>query len=169
MSTCPSRRAWCGALLVLPLAACGVVPPPTLQAPKLALADLSVRDLTTTELRLAATLRVDNPNGVELPLSDLKVELDLFDRPFGSGEATERRFTVPASGWRELPVEFRIPLTQLPALLREAPRGLSGRLPWRLRGRAGWGSAGFPLSFDRQGELDARAVLRRLLPGGLAG
>lgn len=156
----PARRRCAAALVALSaLAACGAVPPPTLRAPRLEVTDVSIEDIGLSELRFAVTVRADNPNEIDIPLSNLKFDLDLLGRPFASGVAAEPRLTLPARDAREIPIEFAVPTTRLVDLVAAAATGGLSNLSYRLKGSAGWGWSGFPILFEKSGNLD---VLRRI-------
>lgn len=159
----PRRRTWlagaaAGALAPW-LAACSVVPPLDLRAPRLEVADLSIVDLGLSQLRFAVVVRADNPNDVDVPLTDLKFDLDLLGRPFASGIAAEPRLVLPRRAVRDVPIEFSVPTARLVDLVGLLTRGGLGNLSYRLRGNATWGSGFFPVAFEKSGDLD---VLRRL-------
>lgn len=150
------------AALWLP-AACGMLPPPDLKSPKLDISDLSVLKLGLSELRFGLTLRADNPNDVDLPLSNLRFDLELLEQPFATGVVTESKVVIPRRGTKDVPVEFTVPTSRLLDLLKQVPRSDFAKLSYRLRGGAAWGWSGFPLSFEKRGDLDALRSLRELI------
>lgn len=155
-----ARRARLGSLAALALlVACNAAPPLGLIPPRVDVADVSIRDVGFTELRFVVTVRADNPNEIDLPLSGLTFDLDLLGRPFATGIAAEPRLTLPARTVREVPIDFTVPTTRLVDLVGAAATGGLSNLSYRLRGRAGWGWSGFPISFEKSGNLD---VLRRI-------
>ncbi len=134
-----------------------------LKAPVAKVSEVSLKRVSASELVLVATLDVRNPNAVAIPIANLQFELDLLDRPFGEGRATQSLITLPADGVIEVPVEITVPTTRLIELLRALRPGSDGLLPYRIRGSAGWGSEALTLSFERRGEIDALAALREAL------
>jgi hypothetical protein len=51
------------------LLACGILPPSNIVAPRLGLADLSIKSLSLSEVKFQAIVVADNPNTFALPLS----------------------------------------------------------------------------------------------------
>lgn len=159
----PHRRDWlvhvAAAALASGLAACNVVPPLDLRAPKLEVADVSILDVGLSQLRFAVVVRADNPNDVDVPLTDLKFDLDLLGRPFASGIAAEPRLVLPRRAARDVPVEFTVPTIRLVELVGRLTGSGWINLSYRLKGNATWGSGFIPIPFEKSGDLD---VLRRL-------
>lgn len=149
-------------LVAVAAGACAV-PPAGLKAPEAKLSEVAFGRGGAGELVLLATLDVRNPNAVDIPLSNVRFELDLFGRPFGEGRATRSAVTLPAQAVASVPVEFSVPAQRIPEMLREVRAGGEGRVPYRLRGSASWGASPLPLSFDRSGEFDAARGLRDAL------
>lgn len=169
--TNPRRRllAISGALapLVL-LPACSALPPLGLEAPRLSFAGLSVPRAGLDEIEFLLTVIADNPNEVDVPLSNLRFDLELFGLPFASGAARDPRLTLPGRGTRQVPIAFTVPTSALLDLVSRARSEGSGRLEYRLKGSANWGSSPFTIPFEKTGDLDALRRLGKLirLPGG---
>lgn len=163
MSTCPRRRrAVISLACATGLAACSLGPI-GLQAPVARITDVTLRRVNAGELVLLATLAVQNPNAVDIPVANLRFELELLERPFGEGRATQTLITLPAHATIEVPVEVTLPAARLPELLRAFRQAGDGMLPYRIRGSAGWGSQALTFSFERRGEIDALGALRDAL------
>ena len=60
-------------------------------------------------------------------------------------------------------MEFTVPTARLVDLLGAAASGGLWNLSYRLHGSAGWGWSGYPVTFDKRGDLDALRRLRDLL------
>jgi len=151
------------ACLALAAAACGVVPPIGLKPPKVTVADLAVRSLGLSEIRFALVLDAQNPNDVDVPLSNLRFDLDLMGRPFASGAALEPTVTLAAGTTQPVPIEFAVPTSRLLDLLREFGQADQRRLDYHLRGSANWGKSPFSIPFERRGEFETLQKLRELL------
>jgi len=156
-------RLLAAAGLALAAAACGLVPPIGLQAPKVTVADLSIRSLGLKEIRFALLLDARNPNDVDVPLSNLRFDLDLLGRPFASGAALEPTVTLAAGATRSVPIEFAVPTSRLLEVLREVRGSERAPLDYRLHGSANWGKSPFSIPFERRGELETLRKLRELL------
>lgn len=148
---------------LLALAACGVLPPANLIAPRLSFSDLAIRDVGLSEIRFALQVSAENPNEVDIPLRNVAFELDLLGSAFASGTVAGGQVDLPAHGQREIPVEFTVPtmrLIEVFARLRDA--SLEGPV-YRLRGSATWGHSGIAIPFERSGDLEALRRLRQIL------
>lgn len=138
----------------------GMLPPRDLKAPSVSVAGLSVDSVTAERARFTVRLATENPNAVDIPLSNVRLDFSLLGQPLLAGAPVEAEFTLPAKGSREVPVSFTLTSADLRAVVSKL---LSGPLPdtvWTLRGTAQWGVWPLPIPFERSG--DARSV-RRLL------
>ncbi|HWS76543.1 MAG TPA: LEA type 2 family protein [Quisquiliibacterium sp.] len=163
-----SRRRLLAAGFALPaLAACSAFPPLDLKAPKLSFAGLSVPRIGLSDIDFLLTVLADNPNDVEVPLSNLQFELDLLGAPFASGGAREPTVTLPRLGTREVPIAFTVPTSRLLDLVSKARGEGGGRFEYRLRGSANWGNSPFRIPFEKTGDLEALRQLQKIfrLPG----
>lgn len=146
---------------------CAWVPPPGVKPPVLSVSDFAIRDLGRDEIRFALTLDAENPNDFDVPVTDLRFELDLLGRPFASGNAKQRKVVLERNATRPLPIEFTVPTSRLVAFVRELSLVELTALSYRLKGSANWGDGIFTIPFERRGELDVmrkfRDALRPLL------
>ncbi len=62
-------------LLTCLLNACSALPPANLQPPEVAVADLALADIGLERLRFLVTLDAINPNDVDIPLTDVRLDL----------------------------------------------------------------------------------------------
>lgn len=160
---CSRRRALLLAGAVAPvLAACGLVPPIGLKSPRVSFTGLAVTGLDLREIRFRVALLAENPNDVELPLSNLRFDLDLLGEPFASGAPPSGRATLPAAGELEIPVVFVVPTSRLVDALGRLRLGSDASIDYRLSGSANWGSSPFTLRFERRDRIDPLRRLRNL-------
>lgn len=145
------------------VAACGLLPPPGLKSPQVKIGEVSIRRITSSEIGLLVTLDTVNPNDLEIPLSNLRVDLDLLGRPFGEGRAVEPNLLLPPKSERPIPIEFTVRTARIVEAMRDLRLGSDSTFPYVLRGSANWGTSPLPLRFERTGELEALRGLRNLL------
>ena len=138
---------------------CNSLPPPDLRTPRLEVADVSIRDVGLSELRFAVIVRADNPNDVDIPLTNLTFDLDVLDRPFASGIAVQPRVVLPRLARSDVPIEFTVPTMRLLDTVGQLATGRLSNLSYRFKGSANWGNSFIPIPFEKSGNLD---VLRRL-------
>lgn len=158
------RRSWIAAAgAAVLLGGCGALPPPNLEAPRLRFSDFHIEELGLGEIRFVLAVDTENPNDVAIPLRNIDFALELLGRPFADGTVLERAMTLPALGERTIPVRFTVPTSRLLALLRELRTVEPASWGYRLSGTASWGWSGFPLRFDRSGDLEVLRELGELL------
>ena len=153
-------RALTVALFVSIFPGCAALPPANLQAPEVGVSDLELTDIGLDQLRFRVTLNALNPNEVDVPLTNVRLDLTVFDVALAQGTTIERRVTLPAGGRQRVPVEFTVPTSKLLDLIARFKTGNWDDFTYRLVGQANWGNTPFGVPFERTGNLD---VLKRLL------
>jgi LEA14-like dessication related protein len=135
---------------VLGLTACSSLPF-NVQAPRMSVADVEVRQLGLFEQRFDVGIRLGNPNDFDLTIEALEFELEVNGRPFarGEGHTTTR---VPALSSSVLRVDAFMSSQNLVRQIRTLPpETLKDGVPYRIKGRVktdkmpGW------LPFDHPG------------------
>jgi LEA14-like dessication related protein len=167
-----ARRRTLGRLLAAGLAgvgttACGsLLPPADLKPPTVAFSDLAIDSVTAERVRFTVRVATQNPNTIDIPLSNLYFDLAILGRPLALGKVAEQRFVLPAGGEKELPLAFDVATADLRAVIA---RLLAGPLPetvWELKGTVNWGVSPLPLPFSRRGDASSLRRLRELLLRG---
>jgi LEA14-like dessication related protein len=152
------------ALAGLAASACGaLLPPADLKPPSVAFSDLSIDSVSAERVRFMVRIATQNPNPIDVPLSNVYFDLAILGQPLALGKVAEQRFTLPARGARELPIAFDVATADLRAVIA---RMLSGPMPetvWELKGTANWGVNPLPLPFSRKGDASSLRRLRELL------
>lgn len=138
-------------VFLLAFAACATLPG-RLEPPKLTLAGISLIEAGLFEQRFNLRLRVQNPNDVDLPIQGLTYEVELNDKPFGSGVAN-KPVTVGKFGSEVLEVEMISNLSGFLRQLNELSKSGKPTLRYRLRGSASVGPYGTRLPFQQTGEV----------------
>lgn len=146
-------------LLLLLLAACGSLPPANLLPPDVGVSNLSLTDIGLDRLRFQVLLDTRNPNAVDVPLTNVRLDLTVFDVALAHGTVVERQVTLPAGGSLQVPVEFTVPTSRLLDVIDRFRSGNWDNFSYRLAGHANWGNTPFGVPFERSGNLD---VLKRL-------
>lgn len=165
----PSRGRLVGASLAAALAglasaACGsLLPPSNLKPPSISVSDLAIDSVSAERVRFTVTLATQNPNPVDLPLSNLYFDLAILGRPLALGRVAEQRFTLPANGARELPVAFDVAGADLRAVLGRLFVAPLPETVWELSGTVNWGAWPVPIPFRKRGDASSLRRLRELL------
>jgi LEA14-like dessication related protein len=148
------------------LAACGSLPPSNLQAPEVGVSDLTLTDIGLDRLRFLVMLETVNPNEVDVPLTNVRLDLTVFDVALAQGTVVERQVLLPARGRQQVPVEFTVPTSKLLDVLDRFRSGNWDNFNYRLAGRANWGNTPFSVPFERSGNLDTLKRLAIIFGGG---
>jgi len=163
------RRQWLAAaigtaaLASLTLAACNALPPRDLVPPKLRFSDFRIEEFGLSEISFLLAVDTENPNDVRIPLRNVDFALELLGEPFADGTVSGREVTLPAQGSLTLPVHFTVPTAQLMRVLRGLRDTSADEWRYRLTGSASWGWSGFPLRFERTGDLEVLREFRQWL------
>lgn len=160
----PARRAiafvLAGAVL---LGGCVGLPPADLKEPEIEIVDLSLTDIGFEKVRFRILLEASNPNAVDLPLSNLRMDLRLFDLPLGEAKMRDDRFTLPGRSTTRLPVDFTVPTVRLLDLGLKLKAGGLANPGYRLEGSADWGDTRYAIPLRKQGNLDLIKRIGELL------
>ena len=145
------------------LVACNAIPPINLKSPELSFSDVSIGDIGLSKVKFVVTVNAQNPNDVDIPLSDMKFNLALMDSQFASGVATESNTVIPKKGFKAIPIEFTVGTSQLIDMVRKLNIKDLGNFTYKLDGSARWGSGPFSVPFERKGDLQALKKLSDML------
>jgi LEA14-like dessication related protein len=138
--------------------------------PEVSVAGVKLVHVGVFEQRFALTLRVQNPNDVELRINGLSVEVELNGQPFITG-LSDKGVTVPRFGEAVLEVMATSTLGSALKQLREFQKGGRERIDYRIVGRLNLSGIG-TVPFERRGDLQMPALvspLRKPLPPGSQG
>lgn len=126
------RRQWLAAVALAALAGCAASAL-NLKTPQLSLVSVQHAGGDLVEQRFTVRLRVQNPNERELPITGLKVAIELGGEHLADG-VSAREFTVPAGGEAEFDMQMRADAVgAVLQLLRQ--RGSSGKeIGYRIKG-----------------------------------
>jgi LEA14-like dessication related protein len=147
---------WLLVFCALALAACSGLPWNTI-APKVSVAEVSIKRLGWAEQHFDVGLQVDNPNDFDLKIEALEFELELNGRPFAKGQSPAATL-IPASSSAMLRVDA---LMQSGDLIQQL-KTLSGEawkagVPYRLKGRVRTDRSSRWLPFDHTGVVGGDA------------
>lgn len=124
----------------------------TMKPPSVTVTSIEVVDATVFEQRFSFTLRVQNPNDIDIPLKGLSFEVELNDRPFARG-VSDRAITVPRFSEELLEVTAVSSLTGILLQINEWTRGERTSISYRIKGTLSTGLPG-GLNFDEKGVLE---------------
>ncbi|MCB1961187.1 MAG: LEA type 2 family protein [Rhodocyclaceae bacterium] len=147
----PIRRRCLLALLVLALGGCASLPL-SMQPPEVSVADLRLIEAGLLEQRFGLSLRVLNPNDVDIPVEGLRFAVELNGKPFARG-VSGAAVTIPRLGEAVLEVEA---VSSLAGMLRQlrAFGAERQRIDYRIAGELVTGGLRAAMPFERSGEID---------------
>jgi LEA14-like dessication related protein len=147
---------------------CSYIPPMNLKSPELAFSDLSISDISLEKVKFVVTVAAQNPNDVDIPLSNMKFDLNLMETSVATGAAL-KDVSLPKKGSADVPIEFTVGTSQLLGLLKQVNFRDLGKLSYSLKGSAQWNNGPFNIPFERKGDLSMLKKftdkLGPLLPG----
>lgn len=145
------RRRFSILLGALVLSACATLPG-SLTPPEVSLADLRLIDVGLFEQRFGLSLRVLNPNEVDIPVEGLSFTLELNGTSFATG-VSNQAVTIPRLGEAILDVQAVSSLTGLLHQLRRLSQGEKG-IEYRIHGTLSTGGMLGGVPFDRRGQIE---------------
>ena len=144
------------------LAACGVVPLPTLKPPTLSVSGLEPVAASREQIRFNVRVNAANANDSAMPIRALGFSVEVGGLEIAQAVAAEAPFELPANGSREITLAVTSPTSRLLEAARRLP---AGQISYRLHGTAAWGPLAIPIPFERKGEFDLARLLLRRAPG----
>lgn len=150
-------RHWIAWLAALAVTAC--VSLQQLQPPHITVADIDLVDATLFEQRFALTLRVQNPNGADIAIRGLNVDVEVNGQHFARG-VSDQAVTLPRFGEALLEVNAVSDLGSLWRQIMALRKGGHEGLEYRITGRLAMGTLG-DVPFESRGELKLPDVPRR--------
>ena len=134
---------------------CNAIPPMNLKSPILGFSDLTVSDISLDRVKFVVTVAAENPNDIDIPLSNMRFDLAVLDTAVGNGAATSRDVLIPKRGRVLVPIEFNVGTSQLIDLVRRVRIADLSKLSYSLKGSASWNNGPFSIPFERKGDLTA--------------
>lgn len=132
------------------LAACGAA----VKKPTIEVADVRIADFNRETAQFTVTLRVTNPNSMEISISDIQATLSLAGTEIGNAESAQSRYALPASSTVMLPVRVNIAFKSLPDAMRKGALALvSGGIPYKISGNATTLNGLATVPFEKSGEI----------------
>ncbi len=142
------------------LSACASLPPSNLRSPDISIAEIGLKDFGLSELTFEVLVEARNSNEVDVPLTNMRADLELFGLPFATGVVPAGTVYLPRLGSQLVPLEFRVSTLRVLDAVRQA-RGMEwSKLSYRIRGSANWADSALAIPFQRDGSLE---VIKRAI------
>ena len=124
------------------------------EEPRVALVNLRPVQIQLLEQRYLATIRIQNPNPVALPIHGLDYTLSINGAAFAEGVSSQR-VSIPAYGEKTLELGVTSTIIKLLEQLRRV-REAGGRITYGISGTLGIEGLEQGIKFQREGEIDLR-------------
>lgn len=139
--------------LGLVLAACGS----TVKAPTVEVAEVRLAGIEREGMQFTVSLRVTNPNPVDVTLSDLKADLMIAGQSVGRAESLSAKITLQSKTAVTVPMRVSVPFKTLPETLRQGLLAAgTGSLPYKISGSANAVNGVITIPFEKSGEIATR-------------
>ena len=136
-------------LFVLGFAGCSGLPRSAV-APKVSVADVSLRHFDLFEQHFDVGLQVENPNDFDLTIEALEFELEVNGQPFAKGMSRAAAL-IPAAARARVQIDAVTQSNDLVRQIRTLPHELKEGVPYRIRGRVKTDKSPIWLPFERTG------------------
>ncbi|MBU3725635.1 MAG: LEA type 2 family protein [Burkholderiaceae bacterium] len=139
--------------LTLGLTACGSA----IKAPTVEVAEVRLANIDRESVQLTVSLRMTNPNPIDISISDLKAELSIAGQPVGNAESLAGKTTLQSRAAVTLPMRVSVPFKALPETLRQSLIAMgNGALPYKISGSASAMNGVLTIPFEKSGEIARR-------------
>lgn len=122
--------------------------------PRVSLVRFEPVEIQLLEQRYLATVRIQNPNSVDLPISGMDYAISINDSQFADG-VSNQQVTIPAYGEETLEVSVTSTLAGLLDQLQRFSTG-DGKVRYRIAGKLAISGIPTGVPFEREGEVDLR-------------
>ncbi len=141
------------ACLTLGLAACSSV----IKAPTVEVAEVRLASIDREGVQLTVSLRVTNPNPVDITLTDLKANLAIAGQPVGDAESLSTKTTLQSRAAVTVPMRVSVPFKTIPETLRQGLMAVGGgSLPYKITGSASTMNGVLTIPFEKSGVIAKR-------------
>lgn len=123
-----------------------------LETPNISVTKLDVREIGLLEQRYDVSLRVQNPNTVELPIKGLSFDIFLNGNKFAHG-VSNGAVIVPAFGEQQIKVQIVSSLYSIINQIKVLSTPGSERLSYRIIGQVSLSDYYSTLEFDQRGTI----------------
>jgi LEA14-like dessication related protein len=111
-------------------------------------------DLDSEAANVIVVLKVSNPNGVDVSVSNIKAAFFLAGQEVATVQALQNKHTLPARGSLSIPMRARVPLKTLPEAVRRSAIALMRfDLPYRVSGSVDVVNGLVTVPFEKSGNF----------------
>lgn len=133
---------------------------PELKTPQISLVSITPLKFGLFEQSVQLRLRINNPNGISLPINGLQYRLQLNQQEFAKGSSNDN-ITIPANGEALVNLNVNTSLNAIMQQLQQFQRQIPDKVAYKLDGSVGLSSYALALPFAYEGDVDILSLLRR--------
>jgi len=125
-----------------------------IKSPTASVEDVRLLDLDSEAANVIVVLKVSNPNGVDVSVSNIKAAFFLAGQEVATVQALQNKHTLPARGSLSIPMRARVPLKTLPEAVRRSAIALMRfDLPYRVSGSVDVVNGLVTVPFEKSGNF----------------
>ena len=125
-----------------------------IKSPSASVEDVRLLDLDSEAANVIVVLKVSNPNGVDVSVSNIKAAFFLAGQEVATVQALQNKHTLPARGSLSIPMRARVPLKTLPEAVRRSAIALMRfDLPYRVSGSVDVVNGLVTVPFEKSGNF----------------
>ena len=125
-----------------------------IKSPTASVEDVRLLDLDSEAANVIVVLKVSNPNGVDVSVSNIKAAFFLAGQEVATVQALQSKHTLPARGSLSIPMRARVPLKTLPEAVRRSAIALMRfDLPYRVSGSVDVVNGLVTVPFEKSGNF----------------
>jgi LEA14-like dessication related protein len=141
------------AVMAYTLAGCGSA----IKSPQVDVAEVRLASIDREGVQFTVSLRVTNPNPIEITVTDLKADLSIAGQLLGKAETLSVKTTLSAQTAITVPMRVSVAFKALPETLRQSLIAASaGSLPYKIAGSATVANGLIQIPFEKSGEIARR-------------
>jgi LEA14-like dessication related protein len=132
--------------------------PLDLEPPQVSLAGIRIAKLTPDAQRFVLSLRVRNPNMMDIPLHSLSYQLELNGEPVANGRRN-KPVTLPGGAEKTVDVEADASMQEVINQMQQMAGKGFPPVKYRLHGEFRLGNGSTPMPFEQSGSIDVGDLL----------
>lgn len=151
------RMLMLAAVCLVAVITAGCATPGGLKKPTMEVTEVRIAGFDRESMQLTVLMRVQNPNPVEISLTDIEAKLFVADQELAKAESTQAKVVLPASGSLLLPMRVTVPYKTLPdALQKSIVKIVAGGMPYKIVGSVTTFNGLVTVPFEKTGEIAKR-------------
>ena len=129
----------------------------TIKSPQVEVTEVRLASIDREGVQFTVSLRVTNPNSIEIAVTDLKADLSIAGQLIGKAETLSAKTALSAQTTVTVPMRVSVAFKALPEALRQSLIAAgAGSLPYKIAGSATVANGLIQIPFEKAGEIARR-------------